>query len=81
MSDKSSKAAYIYALMANCLQFHKESEENLAMAGTSITRSILCELLAVKLLKEFTSRELVSLKPGELRYLRTRTNVYCRLTP
>ncbi|KAI5820933.1 hypothetical protein BZA77DRAFT_300364 [Pyronema omphalodes] len=59
MSDKSSKAAYIYALMANCLQFHKESEENLAMAGTNITRSILCEILAVKLLKEFTSRELI----------------------
>lgn len=59
MEDKSVRKGLIYGLMANCLQFGKEAEENPAIAGSSKTRALLCELLAIKLLKEFTSRELI----------------------
>jgi hypothetical protein len=59
MEDKSVKKGLIYSLMANCLQFGKEAEENPAIAGSSKTRALLCELLAIKLLKEFSTRELV----------------------
>ncbi|KAL1969180.1 hypothetical protein VTN77DRAFT_434 [Rasamsonia byssochlamydoides] len=51
--------ATLYALMANCLQFHKEVELNPGNSGTSRTRAMVCELLAIKLLKEFTTRELI----------------------
>ena len=46
--------------MANCLQFNKEVQMNPGNSGASKTRSMVCELLAIKLLKEFTTRELVS---------------------
>lgn len=49
----------IYSLMANCLQFRKEADENMANLGVSRTRALLAELLAIKLLKEFSHRELV----------------------
>ncbi|KUI56826.1 Calcium channel YVC1 [Cytospora mali] len=45
--------------MANCLQFQKEGQLNPGNAGTSSTRSKVCELLAIKLLKEYTTRELI----------------------
>jgi hypothetical protein len=51
--------ATLYALMANCLQFNKEIHMNPGNSGTSKTRALVCELLAIKLLKEFTTRELV----------------------
>ncbi|KAF4513551.1 hypothetical protein G6O67_000810 [Ophiocordyceps sinensis] len=51
--------ATLYALMANCLQFSKEGQRYAANAGTSNTRSKVCELLALKLLKEYTTRELI----------------------
>ncbi len=51
--------ATIYVLLANCLQFHKEVSTNPGNSGTSKTRALLCELLAIKLLREFTNRELV----------------------
>ncbi|KAL2754475.1 hypothetical protein ACRALDRAFT_1042118 [Sodiomyces alcalophilus JCM 7366] len=51
--------ATLYALMANCLQFQKEGQLFPGNAGTSITRAIVCELLALKLLKEYTTRELI----------------------
>lgn len=51
--------ATIYALMANCLQFQKEGQLNPGNAGTSSTRSKVCELIAIKLLKEYTTRELI----------------------
>ncbi len=51
--------ATLYALMANCLQFAKEGQLNPGNAGTSSTRSKVCELLAIKLLKEYTTRELI----------------------
>ncbi|KAI6247545.1 Calcium channel YVC1 [Erysiphe necator] len=51
--------ATLYALMANCLQFQKESQSNPGTSGTSKTRAMVCELLAIKLLKEFNIRELI----------------------
>ncbi|KAL1874498.1 hypothetical protein Daus18300_003517 [Diaporthe australafricana] len=51
--------ATIYALMANCLQFAKEGQLNPGNAGTSSTRAKVCELLAIKLLKDYTTRELI----------------------
>ncbi|KJZ77964.1 hypothetical protein HIM_02601 [Hirsutella minnesotensis 3608] len=51
--------ATLYALMANCLQFNKEGQRYAANAGTSTTRAKVCELLALKLLKEYTTRELI----------------------
>ncbi len=51
--------ATIYALMANCLQFEKEGQLHPGNAGTSATRARVCELLAIKLLKEYATRELI----------------------
>jgi hypothetical protein len=51
--------ATLYALLANCLQFKKEGQTYPGTAGTSGTRARVCELLAIKLLKEYTTRELV----------------------
>lgn len=45
--------------MANCLQFNKEGQLYPANAGTSNTRAKVCELLALKLLKEYNTRELI----------------------
>ncbi|KAK3353021.1 hypothetical protein B0T25DRAFT_478976 [Lasiosphaeria hispida] len=49
----------LYALMANCLQFQKEGQMYPGNAGTSSTRAKVCELLAIKLLKEYATRELI----------------------
>lgn len=51
--------ATLYALMANCLQFTKEAQLYPGNAGTSSTRAKACELLALKLLKEYSTRELI----------------------
>lgn len=51
--------ASISALLANCLQFAKEAESSLGSFGINRTRAILCELLAMRLLKDFSSRELI----------------------
>ncbi|KAI0132177.1 integral membrane channel protein [Xylariales sp. AK1849] len=51
--------ATLYALMANCLQFAKEAQLYPGNAGTSNTRSKVCELLALKLMKEYSTRELI----------------------
>lgn len=48
-----------YALMANCLQFNKEISLNPGNSGTSKTRAMICELLAIRLLKEYSTRELI----------------------
>ena len=45
--------------MANCLQFNKEVAMYPGNSGASKTRALVCELLAIKLLKEFSTRELV----------------------
>ena len=51
--------ATLYALMANCLQFSKEAETNPGNSGVSKTRALVCELLAIKLLREFSTRDLI----------------------
>ena len=51
--------ATLYALMANCLQFNKEIHTNPGNSGVSKTRATICELLAIRLLREFSTRELV----------------------
>ncbi|EKD17476.1 uncharacterized protein L3040_005079 [Drepanopeziza brunnea f. sp. 'multigermtubi'] len=51
--------ATLYALMANSLQFQKESQANPGNAGNSKTRALVCELIAIKLLKEYNTRELI----------------------
>ena len=45
--------------MANCLQFNKEAEINPGNSGVSKTRALVCELLAIKLLREFSTRDLI----------------------
>lgn len=51
--------ATLYALMANCLNFQKEAVLSPGNAGANNTRAKVCELLAIKLLKEFSTRELI----------------------
>ncbi|CAI4210874.1 unnamed protein product [Parascedosporium putredinis] len=51
--------ATVYCLMANCLQFSKEGQMYPGNAGTSSTRAKVCELLALKLLREYSTRELI----------------------
>ncbi|KAJ9252008.1 hypothetical protein DTO207G8_5037 [Paecilomyces variotii] len=58
MASHFSRAT-LYALMANCLQFNKEVHLNPGNSGTNRTRAMVCELLAIKLLKEYTTRELI----------------------
>ncbi|KKY23724.1 putative cation channel family [Diplodia seriata] len=49
----------LYALIANCLNFQKQGEANPGNVGVERTRSLICELLAMRLLKEFSTRELI----------------------
>lgn len=58
MSDHFSRAT-LYALIANCLQFDKEISTNPGNSGASQTRAMVSELLAIKLLREYTTRELI----------------------
>ncbi|KAF1950172.1 hypothetical protein CC80DRAFT_554632 [Byssothecium circinans] len=58
LADHFSRAA-IYCLLANCLQFRKEGEANPANVGVNNSRALVCELLAMRLLKEFSTRELI----------------------
>ncbi|OJD17101.1 hypothetical protein AJ78_02802 [Emergomyces pasteurianus Ep9510] len=51
--------ATLYALMANCLQFKKEVDLHPGNSGANNTRAMVCQLLAIKLLKEYTTRELI----------------------
>ena len=52
-------AATEYALMANCLQFNKEVNTSPGNSGTSRTRAMVCELLAIRLLREYSMRGLI----------------------
>ena len=51
--------ATICALVANCLQFQKEAQQDAGNAGVSKTRAMVSELLAIRLLKDFSLRELI----------------------
>ncbi|KAL1304520.1 hypothetical protein AAFC00_003506 [Neodothiora populina] len=58
LADHFNRAT-ICALIANCLQFQKEAQTNPGNAGVSKTRAMVSELLAMRLLKEFSIRELI----------------------
>lgn len=51
-----SRGTYL-ALIANCLQFKKDAEMHPGSAGVYRTRALVCELLAMRLLKESSTRE------------------------
>lgn len=51
--------ATICALIANSLQFQKEAQLRPGNVGVSRTRALISELLAMRLVKEFTTRELI----------------------
>ncbi|ETI21416.1 hypothetical protein G647_07763 [Cladophialophora carrionii CBS 160.54] len=52
-------AATHYALMANCLQYGKEAAMTSGNSGTNRTRAMVCELLAIKMLRDFSTRGLI----------------------
>ncbi|KAI1610744.1 hypothetical protein EDD36DRAFT_442295 [Exophiala viscosa] len=52
-------AATQYALMANCLQYGKEAAIYSGNSGTNKTRGMVCELLAIRLLKDYSTRGLI----------------------
>ncbi|KAF2645707.1 hypothetical protein P280DRAFT_127891 [Massarina eburnea CBS 473.64] len=58
LADHFSRGA-IYCLLANCLQFRKEGEANPANVGVNVSRALVCELLAMRLLKDFSTRALI----------------------
>lgn len=58
MSAHFSRAT-LYALMANCLQFEKEMHLSPGNSGANQTRAMVSELLAIKLLREYSTRELI----------------------
>jgi hypothetical protein len=51
--------ATLCALITNCLQFQKEGQLNPGNVGVSRTRALISELLAMRLIKEFSTRELI----------------------
>jgi hypothetical protein len=52
-------AATQYALMSNCLQYGKEAALSSGNSGTNATRAMVCELLAIKMLREYSTRALI----------------------
>ncbi|KAJ5497573.1 hypothetical protein N7463_009560 [Penicillium fimorum] len=58
MSAHFSRAT-LYALMANCLQFEREIHLSPGNSGANQTRAMVGELLAIKLLREYSTRELI----------------------
>jgi len=51
--------ATLLAILANALQFRKEAEHIPAMAGGNGTRAMMAELLALRMLKHYSTRELI----------------------
>lgn len=51
--------ATLHALMANMIQFAKQSKTDITMTGVMATRSLVCEILAIKLLKEYSPDQLM----------------------
>jgi hypothetical protein len=58
--DKHLNSGTLYALLANCLQFQKDGQMNAGSVGVFRTRAILCELLAMRMLRESSTREVCS---------------------
>lgn len=59
--------------MANCLQFTKEIDLNPGNSGASQTRAMVSELLAIKLLREYSTRELIDALSYEFNPLQGQT--------
>lgn len=72
MASHFSRAS-LYALMTNCLQFSKEVHLYPGNSGTSQTRAMLSELLAIKLLRDYTTRELIDALSYEFYPLQSQT--------
>jgi hypothetical protein len=51
--------ATLCALIANCLQFHKEGQTHPGNVGVLRTRALVSELLSMRLLREFSTWELI----------------------
>jgi hypothetical protein len=51
--------ATLCALIANCLQFHKEGQSHPGNVGVLRTRALVSELLSMRLLREFSTWELI----------------------
>lgn len=58
--DSHLNRGTLYALLANCLQFYKDGQMNPGSIGVFRTRAMLSELLAMRLLKESSTREVMS---------------------
>jgi len=52
-------AATQYALLANCMQFNKEARLQPGNSGTNRTRAMICELIAMRMIRECGTRELI----------------------
>ncbi|KAJ9654535.1 hypothetical protein H2198_006411 [Neophaeococcomyces mojaviensis] len=59
IKENHMSAAVVSALLANCLQFTKEANLHPGNSGTNRTRALICELIAIKLLREYTTRDLI----------------------
>jgi hypothetical protein len=47
----------LHTLLADCLRFQKDDQMNPGSIGVFRTRAILCELLAMRMLRELSTRE------------------------
>lgn len=56
----NANAATLYALMANMIQFQRQSQTDIAMTRVMATRALVCEILATKLLKEYDEDQLMN---------------------
>ncbi|EMR11251.1 hypothetical protein PNEG_00282 [Pneumocystis murina B123] len=56
---KKKSHAIVYALLVNQVQFIKEASENALMTSINTTCAVVCELVAIKILKYFKSEELI----------------------
>jgi len=57
IKQSHNSRATLYALLANCLQFHKDGQANPGSIGISRTRAMICELLAMRMLRDANTRE------------------------
>ncbi|KAF2396630.1 hypothetical protein EJ06DRAFT_585076 [Trichodelitschia bisporula] len=57
IQDSNPPRGTLYALLANCLQFQKDGEMNPGNIGVCRTRAMICELLAMRMLKELDTQE------------------------
>lgn len=58
--DETISVGIVYSLLANMLQFSREGEADMGLAGGVLqTRALVCEIVALKLLKELHSDDLI----------------------